>query len=108
MRILSTILASALILVPRIACAVELGDPQQGLAYARQVCAECHAVEAGDDLSPNPDAPSFEGVANTPGMNARALVVWLQSPHPTMPHLMIPPDETDNVVAYITSLRAKK
>ena len=108
MRILNTFAVLALIVAPRIAFAVELGDRQQGLAYAKQVCAECHAVEGGDELSPNPDAPSFEEVANTPGMNARALVVWLQTPHPTMPNLIIPPDDTDNVVAYITSLRAKK
>lgn len=108
MRILSTIAALVLILTPSGAGAVEIGDSQRGLQYAKQNCAECHAVEAGDELSPNPDAPSFEDVSNTPGMNARALVVWLQSPHPTMPHLMIPADDTDDIVAYITSLRAKK
>jgi len=108
MRILTTIAALALIAAPKIARAVELGDPQQGLTYAKQVCAECHAVDAGDELSPNPDAPSFEDVANTPGMTARALVVWLQSSHPTMPNIMIPAGDTDNIVAYITSLRAKE
>jgi mono/diheme cytochrome c family protein len=108
MRILNAIAALALILVPSTAGAVELGDPQQGLQYARQNCAECHAVDAGDQLSPNPDAPSFEDVANTPGMNARALVVWLQSPHPTMPHFIIPTQDTDNIVSYITSLRTKQ
>ena len=107
MRVLNAVAALILILVPGAAGAVEIGDPQQGLVYAKKVCAECHAVEAGDDLSPSPDAPSFEDVANTPGMKARALVVWLQSPHPTMPHLLIPPEDTDNVVAYITSLNAK-
>ncbi len=107
-RILIKIATLALMLAPRIAGAVELGDPQQGLAYARQNCAECHAVDAGDQLSPNPDAPSFEDVANTPGMNARALVVWFQSPHPTMPNFIIPAQDTDNIVSYITSLRAKQ
>ena len=108
MRILNAIAVLALILVPSTAGAVELGDPQQGLQYARQNCAECHAVDAGDPLSPNPDAPSFEDVANTPGMNARVLVVWLQSPHPTMPHFIIPAQDTDNIVSYITSLRTKQ
>ncbi len=51
---------------------------------------------------------AFEDVANTPGMNARALVVWLQSPHPTMPHFIIPAQDTDNIVSYITSLRTKQ
>jgi mono/diheme cytochrome c family protein len=107
MRTIKVIAAFAWIVTPTAAGTVELGDPQQGLAYAKQICAECHAVEAGDELSPSPDAPSFSEVANTPGMNARALVVWLQSPHPTMPHFMIPPGDTDNIVAYITSLRTK-
>lgn len=108
MRILNATAVLVLILAPSAAGAVELGDPQQGLQYATQNCAECHAIVAGDELSPNPDAPSFEDVANTPGMNARALIVWLQSPHPTMPHLIIPAQDTDNIVAYITSLRAKQ
>ena len=49
-----------------------------------------------------------DDVANTPGMNARALVVWLQSPHPTMPHFIIPAQDTDNIVSYITSLHTKQ
>jgi hypothetical protein len=32
-------------------------------------------------------------------------VVFFQSPHPTMPNLVLSPEETDNVIAYILSLR---
>jgi len=108
MRTLHAAAAMAMILMPTVARSVEFGDAQQGLVYARQVCTECHAVDADDEISPNPDAPSFSAVANTPGMSPRALVVWLQSPHPTMPSLMLPPDVSDNVIAYIMSLREKQ
>ena len=40
-------------------------------------------------------------------MTERALVVWLQSSHhATMPNFIIAPDDLDNVVVYIMSLRA--
>jgi mono/diheme cytochrome c family protein len=87
------------------ALAEEAGNQSKGLEYARSVCGECHAVEGSDEFSPNPDAPSFVSVANTPGMSERALIVWLQSSHPTMPNIMVPVEDRDNVVAYIMSLR---
>jgi mono/diheme cytochrome c family protein len=97
--------AIAVIMLPMIANAVELGDAQQGLTYAKRVCAECHAVEAGEEQSPHLNAPTFDAVAKTPGMTERALIVWLQTSHPTMPNLVIPDDDTDNIIAYIMSLR---
>jgi hypothetical protein len=41
-------------------------------------------------------------------MTPRALVVWMSTSHPNMPDLIIPPDDMDNVIAYIMSLRTKK
>lgn len=82
------------------------GNAAEGLAYARAHCAECHGVEtSSEDFSPNADAPDFSVVANTPGMTERALVVWLQTSHPTMPDLIIPPEARDNLVAYIMTLK---
>lgn len=87
-------------------CADQLGNAADGLAYARAHCAECHGVETSrDDFSPNVDAPDFSVVANTPGMTERAIAVWLQTSHPTMPNLMIPDEARDNLVAYIMSLK---
>jgi mono/diheme cytochrome c family protein len=107
-RILQTIAIAAALALPGAAGAVELGDAKAGHAYATSVCAECHEVGAGESFSPNPDAPSFQEVADTPGMTAQALSVWLQTSHPTMPDLIIEPDDMDNVVAYITSLRTPR
>jgi mono/diheme cytochrome c family protein len=34
-------------------CAQEIGDTQNGLALAQQVCSECHAIRRGQARSPN-------------------------------------------------------
>ncbi|MGE3528146.1 MAG: cytochrome c [Methyloceanibacter sp.] len=79
-------------------------DVAAGAAYARQVCAACHAVLANEQISPLPQAPTFQSVADTPGMTEMALTVWLQSSHPTMPNIVLEPNDLRNVVAYIRSL----
>jgi mono/diheme cytochrome c family protein len=71
------------------------------------VCAACHAVLPNDDASPLAQAPSFQSVADTPGMTEMALTVWLQSSHPTMPNIVLKQDDLRNVVAYIRSLKRK-
>ncbi len=81
------------------------GDAGQGYQYAKTFCSECHGIERDDLGSPNFAAPSFRTVANTPGMSRRALVVWLQSPHPTMPNLVIPREDMHDVIEYIMSLK---
>jgi mono/diheme cytochrome c family protein len=96
---------ASLLLLPATSAAQELGSAGLGQAYAERVCAECHDVEAGGEISPNPDAPSFQSVADTPGMSPRALTVWMQTSHPTMPDLILKPDDMDNVIAYIMGLR---
>jgi mono/diheme cytochrome c family protein len=78
---------------------------RRGLAYAEQACAACHGVQAGESLSPVPQAPAFETLADTPGMTGLALNVWLHSPHQDMPHLMVDPDHVDDLWAYMASLR---
>ena len=108
MRI-ATIVAAFAALTAGAAQAEQLGNAEDGLAYARAHCAECHGVETTtDDFSPNADAPDFPVVANTPGMTARALAVWLQTSHPTMPNLIIPEEARDNLIAYIMSLKVPR
>ena len=87
--------------------AQEAGDPQAGLAFAQRTCAECHAVNRKDLGSPRVDAPSFQRIANTPGMTVTALYVTMQTPHRTMPNLRLEPKEMRDVVAYLVSLQDK-
>lgn len=81
------------------------GAADRGAEYARRVCAGCHAVEAGESQSPNPNAPAFEVVANIPGMTAIALNAWLHSPHPSMPNLVVDPQSRNDLSAYLQSLQ---
>ncbi len=81
------------------------GNVEAGLAYAQATCAKCHAVRKGGELSPNPGAPTFSAIANTPGMTGAALLVILQTPHEEMPDLIIPAKEKAGLVAYILSLK---
>jgi len=81
------------------------GDAKAGFAYAEGVCAECHAIKKGERVSPHERAPAFEVVANSRGMSEMALRVWFQSPHPSMPNLILKENLADDLVAYIMSLK---
>ena len=89
----------------RSAAAVELGDRDAGLAYARENCTECHAVEPNEFAGPFNDVPAFEEVANVPAMSELALVSFFQTSHEFMPNFMVPPEDIHNLIAYILSLR---
>jgi mono/diheme cytochrome c family protein len=81
------------------------GDVAAGHAFAREVCKACHIVEP-EESSPRTIAigPAFRDVANTRGMTATALRVFLTSSHPKMPNLILTPEEIADVSAYILSL----
>ena len=66
----------------------------------------CHVVEPAEE-SPRTLAlaPAFRDIANTPGMTATALRVFLTSSHPKMPNLILKRGQTADVIAYILSLR---
>src|SRR5215212_6228503 len=84
------------------------GDPRLGLEVATEACSSCHAILRVEDRSRNPNVPPFAQIANVPGMTAMALQVALQSPHKTMPNLMLEPDELRNLIAYLLTLKTGK
>ena len=88
-----------------LAFAQGFGDPGRGHAFASMVCAECHSIERAGTPSPNTAAPPFVTVANTPGMTEVALAVFLYTPHPTMPNLVIPTADARDIIAYILTLK---
>ena len=90
------------------ASAQETGDPRLGLEVATEACASCHAVLRVEDRSSTPNAPPFADIANVPGMTTIALQVALQSPHKTMPNVMLEPEEMRNLIAYILTLKIGK
>jgi mono/diheme cytochrome c family protein len=85
--------------------AQEVGDVRQGAAFAQAACSQCHAVGRNNIRSPNRYAPNFRTVARAPGMTTTALHVWFQTPHPSMPNLILQSTDKENVFAYILSLK---
>jgi cytochrome c len=75
-----------------------------GHRLAKAWCKDCHAIEAptaGTKGSP----PDFVAIANRPSTTALSLKVFLQTSHRRMPNLIIAPNEADDLVNYILSLK---
>jgi len=85
--------------------ASEVRAEQAGLAFARARCAGCHSVARG--VSPNPQAPTFEAVINTPGLDFSTLSSWLGNSHdfPAMMNFTIDSAEVDNLASYMLTLK---
>jgi mono/diheme cytochrome c family protein len=88
--------------------AQEVGNPNEGLRIARAVCAECHLVDKLPGQSPNLIAPTFEHIANTPGMNSTALTAALRTSHESMPNIIIKGSDLSDVIAYVLSLQKNR
>ena len=106
--ITSSVLVVMVVAGAPLAVGQELGEAGAGYDYASKICSGCHAVQKGASASPNQKAPAFEAIANTRGMPEMALRVWFQTPHPTMPNLMINARQKDDVIAYILSLKEQR
>ncbi|MFN7194249.1 MAG: c-type cytochrome [Rhodospirillales bacterium] len=82
-----------------------VGDQGRGRDLARQWCAACHIVAQGEGRSATDAVPTFVTVAARPSTTALSLRVFLQTPHLRMPDFALTADQTDDVIAYILSLR---
>ena len=108
-RVLRTaMLASALAATASNATAQD-GDVAAGRAFAREACVTCHIVDPAN-ASPRVVVigPKFQDIANTNGMTATALRVFLTTSHPKMPNLILTPEQIADVSAYILSLREQR
>jgi mono/diheme cytochrome c family protein len=85
------------------------GNPAAGRVYARRACSPCHAVTA-EQASRRTIAigPDFQTIANTSGLTATALRAFLQTPHPKMPNLILTPEQSADVIAFVLSLRDRR
>ena len=82
------------------------GDIAAGHDFAREACRACHMVDL-EALAPRriDIGPAFCDIANTPGMTATAIRIFLTNSHPKMPNLILTSAEIADVTAYILSLR---
>jgi len=83
----------------------QTADPSLGRTLAESTCGTCHQIDAD---SPNPEprshAPSFVAISRMSSMTELAIKVFLQTSHPTMPNIILTPDEMDSVATYIKGL----
>ncbi len=82
------------------------GDVDSGRRFAGMWCGGCHQTGV-DGARFGMIGPVFRDVANLPSTTALSLRVFMQSSHPTMPNVQLTREETDDIVAYILSLKSK-
>jgi mono/diheme cytochrome c family protein len=84
------------------------GDIAAGRSFARATCSVCHVVEAEQQRPPRRIfiGSAFRNIANTPGMTAAALRVFLTTSHPRVPNPIVTSEQMADVIAYILSLRS--
>ncbi len=77
-------------------------------AFVQAACGGCHAVDP-PGLSPNPQAPSFETIANRPGLSEDTLASWLSNAHnyPEVMDFDLEPRHVDWIAEHMISLRRK-
>jgi mono/diheme cytochrome c family protein len=75
-------------------------------AFVEAACGGCHAVEP-PFLSPDPQAPSFEAIANRKGLSRETLGDWLANAHnyPEVMDFDLTRPQVDQIAAYMVTLR---
>lgn len=84
---------------------VQVGDAAAGRELVAAQCSTCHAVDGPP--TPSQRAPSLAAVAQMPSTTSLSLHAFLLTSHPTMPNYRLTPQQVDDVVAYILSLRRR-
>ena len=81
------------------------GDPERGRALADRWCIARPEVAPEVRKPSGVDAPTFQRAADDPAMTEAALRAFFQTPHQNMPDVRPTPAETDDLIAYILSLK---
>jgi mono/diheme cytochrome c family protein len=105
MKLSIGVTAAALLLSSAAAAQDDAAIIEAGHNLALEHCADCHVVS---DIDGPPDidgVPTFRAVAADPAVTASALKAFLATPHVEMPNLMLSDQESDDIVAYIMSLK---
>jgi mono/diheme cytochrome c family protein len=80
------------------------GNSLRGRDIATKLCSSCHRV-LPMTVPDKADPPSFQSIANLPSTTGISLNVFLHSNHRNMPNLILESADSDDVIAYILSLK---
>ncbi len=80
--------------------AQQFGDLAAGERLAGANCAQCHGADGAQGA-----APALAAIAAMPSTTQASLGVFLQTPHASMPSLILSVAERNDLIAYILSLR---
>lgn len=85
-----------------------LARPAKPPAFVEAACGGCHAVEP-PFLSPNPESPSFEAIANRAGLTEATLGAWLFDAHnyPEQMDFTLTREQAQAIADYMVTLRRK-
>jgi len=75
--------------------------------YVTAICGECHAVR-DNAVSPNPQAPGFADIANSPGLTHDTLVTFLSDAHnyPMQMDVDLVDEDIEVIADYMLTLRS--
>jgi cytochrome c len=89
-RAIHAVVLAAALAATALSAKAQDGDIAAGHAFAGEACRACHMVDPEAGASRMIDiGPAFRDIANTPGMTATAIRVFLTSSHPKMPNLIL-------------------
>ena len=88
---------------PQVAASAKPAEPS---AFIEAACGGCHAVQP-PFLSPNPAAPTFESIANRPGVSEDKIAKWLIDAHnyPEVMDFDLKPERVDEIASYMITLQ---
>jgi mono/diheme cytochrome c family protein len=82
------------------------GDPASGRQLATKLCSSCHRVLTMT-LADKADPSSFQSIADLPSTTGLSLNVFFHSNHKDMPDFILSRAVSDDLIAYILSLKQK-
>jgi len=106
-KLLSAIVAATFAVeFPLLAQPLDSSSIASGRQVATTLCANCHEISP-TAYPTTVVGPKFDDVANLPSTTALSLNVFLRSNHNRMPNFILSGADTDDVIAYILSLKRK-
>ncbi|MFZ1743495.1 MAG: hypothetical protein WAT93_11595 [Pontixanthobacter sp.] len=81
-------------------------EPVATLSFVQAACGDCHGVES-PSLSSNPESPTFEEIANRPGITKATLTAFLTDAHnyPEVMDFDLDKPRVENLVDYKLTMR---